>query len=241
MKIDLSWEKYLKPALTGVAASIAVWLALFTYTPLALALSTIAGGIVAGYLVKNPLKRGLYVGLLSALLFVPILLLLIAGLISIGFITMPLDLNFFSPETLYTLIPEFLVSFVAGTGGGAAGTVIFNMLARMGPKEVESKPSLSADAKILLREKTDSDLGEGELILTEKEVAYLKPKLIGSEIIGVLSLDQIVELGIEEDDLIIGSKNRRHEFGVDDPEAWVKSIKEEMNKQTTQKPSETTG
>ena len=238
MKIDLSWEKYLKPALTGAAAAIAVWLALFTYIPLTLTIGAIAGGIVAGYLVKNPLKRGLYVGLLSALLFAPALLLLIAGLIFIGFITVPPGTNFFSPEVLLSLIPEFLLSSVGGTGGGAAGTVISNMLTRVGPKEGESKPSLSADAKIILQEKTDSDLGEGELILTEKEVAYLRPRLIGSEVIGVLSLDQIVELGIEEDDLIIGSKNRRHEFGVDDPEAWVKAIKEEMGKQITQKPLE---
>src|SRR3989337_408245 len=115
MKIDLSWEKYPKPALTGVAAAIAVWLALFTYIPLTLTIGAIAGGIVAGYLVKNPLKRGLYVGLLSALLFAPALLLLIAGLIFIGFITLPPGTNFFSPEILLSLVPEFLLSFVGGT------------------------------------------------------------------------------------------------------------------------------
>ena len=48
-----------------------------------------------------------------------------------------------------------------------------------------------------------------------------------------------MELGIEEDDLIIGSKNKRHEFGVEDPEAWVKAIKEEMGKQIMQKSLET--
>jgi hypothetical protein len=239
MKIDLSWEKYLKPALMGVAAAIAVWLALFTYAPLIVAISAIAGGVVAGYMVKNPLKRGLYVGLLSAVLFVPVLLVLITGLILIGFFTMPSGTNFFSPEILLSLVPEFLLSVVGSAGGGAAGTFIFNQLSRMGPKEVEPKPSLSADAQIILQEKTDSDMGEGELLLTEKEVAYLRPKLFGSEIIGVLVLDQIVELGVEEDDLIIGSKNRRHEFGVEDPEAWVKAIKEEMGKRTTQKSSET--
>ncbi len=233
------WEKYLKPALTGVAASIAVWLALFTYIPLTVVVSTIAGGIVVGYTVKTPLKRGVLLGLLSAVIFAPILLIVIAVLIAVGFVTMPSGTIFFSPEVLVSLIPEFLLSFAAGAGGGAAGTVVFDLLSRMGPKNVEPGPTLAADAKIILQEKTDSDLGEGELRLTEKQVAYVRPKLFGTEVIGVLALDQIVEVGVEEDDLIIGSKNRRHEFGVLDPEEWVKAIKEEMGKIAPQQPSTT--
>jgi hypothetical protein len=223
MKLDASLKGLLKATLMGAGAAIAVWLTLSFYTSYSSVISAIVGGVAGAYYYRASLRNGLIIGTSSALVYVLLAVILTDALALLG-IT-----GFLSLGTIVLLLPEFLLSLLGGLGGGALGAFLVNLLVHWGPRESLPKLTITPEAKVLLQEKTDSDLGEGELILTEKEVAYARPKFMGTEFVGVLPLDQIVELGVQEDDLIIGSKIKSHEFGVQDPESWVKTVKEAMH------------
>ena len=230
MKSDLSLRNLAKPILLGVGASIAAWMTLSFYIPYSLEISAVVGGLAGAYYYRAPLKKGLIIGVFQAIVYVPLVLVLIDAFSTLGLITFTQPTIILSPGILLLLLPELLISIVGGVGGGAIGSALVAVMSRREAGKNPEMCNISPDAKVILREKTDSDLGEGELILTEKEVAYARPKFMGVEIVGTLPLDQITELGVQEEDLVVGSVRRTHEFGVTDPESWVKTIKEAMQK-----------